>query len=154
MKNIWNRLPSRQALRIIRRLRRRHGVNQGAFLLLEVEAALKSGNTHGAIVRLEKFELVAADIGGENRGLVQLAHGHLRTGSFYQKAVGSIIKLAVTPLNGLLYFLVKRLLNSSSPNEKIPVARQCCETCESSRTYRERFSGVSESRSEFISHKA
>jgi RNA-directed DNA polymerase len=67
-------------------------------LLLEVEAALKSGNTRGAIVALEKFELVAADIGGENRGLVQLAHGHLRTGSFYQKAVGSIIKLSVTPL--------------------------------------------------------
>ena len=125
MKNILNRLPSRQALRIIRRLRRRHGVNQGAFLLREVEVALKNGNIHGAIVALEKFELVAADIGGENRGLVQLAHGHLRTSSFYQKAVGSIIKLAVTPLNGLLHSLVKRLLNSFSPNGKIQVAKRC-----------------------------
>jgi hypothetical protein len=124
MKNILNRLPSRQALRIVRRLRRRHGVNQGAFLLSEVEAALKSGNTRGAIVALEKFELVAADIGGENRGLVQLAHSQLRTSGFYQKAVGSIIKLAVTPLNGLLHFLVKRLLNSFSPNGKIQVAKQ------------------------------
>ena len=124
MKNILNRLPSRQALRIIRRLRRQHGVNQGAFLLREVEVALKSGNTQGAIAALEKFELVAADIGGENRGLVQLAHGHLRTSSLYQKAVGAIIKLAVTPLNGLLHSLVKRLLNSFSPNEKNQITKQ------------------------------
>jgi hypothetical protein len=112
MKNILNRLPSRQALRIIRRLRRRHGENPGAFLLREAEAALKSGSTQGAIAALEKFELVAAEIGGENRGLVQLAHSHLRTGSFYQKTVGLIIKLSVTPLNGLLHSLAKRLLNS------------------------------------------
>jgi hypothetical protein len=87
--------------------------------------ALKSGSTQGAIAALEKFELVAADIGGENRGLVQLAHSHLRTSSFCKKAVGSIIKLAVTPLNDLLHFLVKRLLNSFSPNGKIQIAKQC-----------------------------
>jgi hypothetical protein len=133
MKNILNRLPSRQALRIIRRLRRRHGENPGAFLLREAEAALKSGSTHGAIAALEKFELVAAEIGGENRGLVQLAHSHLRTNSFYQKTVGSIIKLSVTPLNGLLHSLAKRLLNSFLPNGKIQVAKQCYRTCESSR---------------------
>ena len=132
MKNILNRLPSRQALRIIRRLRRQHGENPGAFLLREAEAALKSGSSHGADAALEKFELVAAEISGENRGLVQLAHSHLRTGSFYQKAVGSIIKLSVTPLNGLLHSLAKRLLNSFSPNGKIQAAKQCYRTRESS----------------------
>lgn len=125
MKYILNRLPSRHALRIIRRLRRRHGVNQGAFLLGEAEAALKCGNTHGAIAALEKFELVAADIGGENRGLVQLAHSHLRTSSFYSKAIGAMFKLAVTPLHGLLDSLAKRLLNSFSLNDKTCVAKQC-----------------------------
>jgi hypothetical protein len=133
MKSILNRLPSRQALRIIRRLRRRHGVKPGAFLLRETEAALKSGNTQGAIAALEKFELVAADIGGENRGLVQLAHSQLRKGSLYNQAVGSIIKLAVTPLNGLLLSLAKRLLNSFSPNGKNQISKQCFRTCECSR---------------------
>lgn len=114
MRNITNRLPSRQALRIIRKLKRSHGPDPGASLLQEAEAALKSGNTRGAIAALERFELVAANFGSEKRGLVQLAHGHLRDGNFYKKVVGSVIKLAVSPLGSVFDSLVKRLLNSLS----------------------------------------
>jgi len=131
MKNILNRLPSRQALRIIRRLRRQHGGNPGAFLLRESESALKSGNTCGATAALEKFELIA-EINSENRGLVQLAHSHLRNGSFYKKIVHSIIKLSIMPLNAILHSLAKRLLNSFLWNGKIQVAYQCYGACEAS----------------------
>jgi|SRR5665213_2290793 len=111
MKSMLNRLPSRQALRIIRKARRRHGPNHGGSLLKEAEDALKSGNTRGAIAALDKFLLVAVNIDGDERGLVQLALENLRTNGLLSKAVSSIIRLATTPLAHLLHHFGKSLLN-------------------------------------------
>ena len=132
MKAILKRLPGRQALRIIRQLRRQHGANPGAFLLLEAEATIKSGNTSGSEAALEKFELIAVNLDSESRGLVQLARNHLQTSNFYKKVVGVIFKLAGSPLCSLFASFVKGLLNFLGPvmpNEKQYPPNQYWRTC-------------------------
>ena len=113
MKCITTRLPSRQALRVIRKVRRLHGLDPGAILLEEAEESLICGNARGAIAALEKFELVAA-IGSEERGLVQIAHGHLHEGNIQLKVVLLLIKLAISPLHNILVSIIKWLRNSIS----------------------------------------
>ena len=111
MKSMMNRLPSRQALRVIRRLRRRYGPNHGDSLLQEAEAALKCGDARGAVAALQKFLLVAVKLDGDERGLVQLALDHLQNEGLLSRAVGSIVRLATMPLAQLLNHCVKSLLN-------------------------------------------
>lgn len=112
MKAMLNRLPSRQALRLIRRIRRRHGPNHGDSLLLEAaEAALKCGNAKGAVAALEKFLLVAVETDSEERGLVLLALDHLRNSGLLYKIASLIVRLATMPLGHLLLKCTKSLLN-------------------------------------------
>lgn len=117
MSTMLNRLPSRQALRVIRRIRRRHGPNHGDSLLQEAEAALKCGNARMAAAALERFLLVAVNLDGDERGLVLLALDHLRNRGLLSKVISSIVRLVTMPLAQLLHHCAKSLLNSFQVKE-------------------------------------